>query len=277
MATLPSTFLFSQSSLQDFADCPRRFQLRHLRRCSWPAVQTEPLLEAERHMERGHAFHRLAHQRHLGLDEALLREAALGAGLEDWWESLLDHGPAGLPDSRYAECSLATPLAGHTLIAKYDLIAAEPGRLVIVDWKTSLRRPSRAGLQTRLQTHVYPYVLAMAGGRLTGQPVEPGQVEMHYWFAEFPDQPELFRYSAEMCEQDAARLAGLIREIAACPDDGFPQAADDRSCRYCVYRSLCEREARAGAFDQAEDDIGDDLAEDAEIRIDIQQVAEIAY
>ena len=256
MATLPSRFLFSQSSLQDYSDCPRRFELRYLRRCSWPAVQTQPLLEAERHMEQGHAFHRLAHQRHLGLDEGLLREAARGAGLEVWWQNLLDHGPGDLPATRYAECSLAVPLAGHALIAKYDLVAAEPGRLVIVDWKTSPRRPSRAGLQARLQTHVYPYVLARAGAQLTGYSVEPGQVEMLYWFAEFPDQPEAFRYSAELLDQDAARLAGLIEEIAACPDGGFPLASDDRRCRYCVYRSLCERESGAAAYDEAETDLG---------------------
>ena len=273
MAALPSGFLFSQSSLQDYSDCPRRFQLRYLRRCTWPAVQTEPLLAAERHMERGHAFHRLAHQRHLGLDEALLREAAQGAGLQDWWQNLLTDGPADLPAAHYAECSLAVPLAGQALIAKYDLVAAEPGRLVIVDWKTSLRRASRASLQARLQTHVYPYILSRAGPALTGLPVEPGQVEMRYWFAEFPDQPEAFRYSPEQHDQDAARLVGLIEEIAACPDDGFSQASDERRCRYCVYRSLCEREAAAGAYDEDEGDLDDE----AEIVIDLQQVAEIAY
>ena len=45
--TLPPTFQFSQNSLQDYVDCPRRFQLRYLLRQPWPAVESEPLSEYE--------------------------------------------------------------------------------------------------------------------------------------------------------------------------------------------------------------------------------------
>ena len=39
---LPPQFAFSQSSLQDYMDCPRRFQLRYLDRLIYPAAESEP-------------------------------------------------------------------------------------------------------------------------------------------------------------------------------------------------------------------------------------------
>ena len=47
-ASLPEGFRFSQSSLQDYVDCRRRFQLRYLQNLAWPALQSEPALENER-------------------------------------------------------------------------------------------------------------------------------------------------------------------------------------------------------------------------------------
>jgi hypothetical protein len=50
----------SQSSLQDYNDCPRRFELRYLQRLAYPAIETEPALENEKHQREGEFFHRLA-------------------------------------------------------------------------------------------------------------------------------------------------------------------------------------------------------------------------
>ncbi len=38
---LPSDFQFSQSSLQDYVDCPWRFYLRYIRQLAWPAIVAE--------------------------------------------------------------------------------------------------------------------------------------------------------------------------------------------------------------------------------------------
>ena len=59
---LPSDFQFSQNNLQDYIDCPRRFELRHLQRLQWPAPQTEPIIEQERHIQQQEELRRWRQQ-----------------------------------------------------------------------------------------------------------------------------------------------------------------------------------------------------------------------
>src|SRR5574341_339738 len=82
---LPVPFTFSQSSLQDYADCPRRFQLRYIDQLAWPAVETEPVAENERRQQEGQLFHRLAQQHLLGLPAENLARLANTPNLERWW------------------------------------------------------------------------------------------------------------------------------------------------------------------------------------------------
>ena len=69
-------------------------------------------------------------------------------------------------------------------------------RVVIYDWKTSLKKPTRQWMDHRLQTRVYPYLLAQAGNAIIGeQLVNPEQIEMIYWFVEQPKEAHIFTYS----------------------------------------------------------------------------------
>jgi hypothetical protein len=155
------------------------------------------------------------------------------------------------------------------------LLALEPGRrAVIVDWKTERKRPTRAQLVARMQTRVYRYVLVQAGAALNGQiadpqPITPDQVTLIYWFAEYPAQPEVLPYDAAQHAQDAAFLTRLVSEIATRADTEWQKTDDENRCRYCVYRSLCNRGVTAGA--------GDDSDLDDELDIELAQVEEIAY
>ncbi len=186
--------------------------------------------------------------------------------------------------------SLSAPVGAHRLLAKYDLVAVEPGRrAVIVDWKTSQRRPSSAWLASRLQTRVYRYLLVRAGahlnastepGRSGGVPIAADQIEMIYWFAAFPDQPERLRYDRTQHEADGRYLGSLIAEITAATDDGFPLTDDVKRCRFCPYRSLCDRGAEAGDINAAEDEADDTGAAaptDWAAGLDFEQIGEIAF
>jgi hypothetical protein len=271
----PEIFQFSQGSLQDYADCPRRFQLRHVLMQPWPALITDSPGQFEQHVQRGADFHRLAHQHSLGLDPGRLAATIHDPILERWWQTYLAFPPPDLPDPvRRAEAVIAVPVAGYRLVAKLDLLAVEPGeRVVIVDWKTVLKRPSRATLARRLQTRVYRYLAVEAGADFNGgQRPQPDQVVMVYWFAEDGGAIERFPYDAGQHAADRVYLADLVAEVAAHQDPIWPLTADERQCRFCNYRSLCERGVKAGFLEELDEDL-----ESPELEIDLEQVAEIEF
>jgi hypothetical protein len=276
---LPTTFRFSQGSLQDYVDCQRRFQLRYVLMQPWPALISDSPHAFEQHMQRAADLHRLAHQYHLGdkagVEAGRLEETIADAELLRWWQTFLIHPPAGLPRAlRRPEVVLTAPLAGHRLLAKVDLLAAEPGRrLVVVDWKAVRRRPPRATLARRLQTRVYRTLAVDAGAAFfDGLLPAPEQVEMLYWFANDGGQVERFVYDAEQHAADHTYLAGLVAEIGAHREPIWPLTSDLDQCRFCNYRSLCERGVRPGFFEDLEIDV-----EPAPLEIDLEQIAEIEY
>jgi CRISPR/Cas system-associated exonuclease Cas4 (RecB family) len=213
----------------------------------------------------------------LGIAPERLSSAVTDADLRRWWHNYLEHGPEDLPEARYPEVVLSAPVGGYRLVAKYDLIAVDTGkRAVIVDWKTSRKRPRRRWLAERLQTRVYPYLLVRAGGHLNdGQTLEAEQVEMVYWFANFPEEPAHFAYDTAQYEADEAYLTSLVGQVANLSNSFYPLTTQKRHCKYCRYRSLCQRGVRAGALDEIEDEL--ELDEGFDISLDFEQIAEIEY
>ncbi len=212
---LRPSFIFSQSSLQDYADCPRRFQLRYIEQLSWPAIETEPLLENERRQQEGQLFHRLVQQHLIGLPVEKLTPQATSPDLARWWENYLNASlvdPGGLN----IELVLTAPVGNFRLLAKYDLVCVDPtGKAIIYDWKTSRKRPKDEWMAARLQTRVYPALMVRAGAGLNGGiPFRPEQVEMVYWYADFPAEPVRFPYSAAQYQHDWDAITGMVNEIA---------------------------------------------------------------
>lgn len=275
--TVPDLYRFSQQSLQDYVDCPRRFQLRYLVRQPWPTLPADSVGELRRHVQRGEAFHRLAHQYALGLEPGGISGTIQDPVLAGWWQALVQHPVPQLPTAvRRAEVSVGAPLANYRLAAKFDLLAAEPGsRLVVVDWKTATRRPPRATLGRRLQTRVYSYLAVEAGAVYNGgRTPSPDQVEMVYWFAASKGGIERFRYDGERHRDDAGYLASLVAEIDAQSLSIWPLTSDDQNCRWCSYQSLCEKDVERGSLSEFDGEPDLDLFE---LGLDLEQIAEIAF
>jgi len=88
--TMPVNFQFSQGSLQDYVDCPRRFQLKYIEQLAWPALEIEPALENEKHLQQGADFHLLIQQYYLGVPiKKLTSIAQQNTDLINWWENFL--------------------------------------------------------------------------------------------------------------------------------------------------------------------------------------------
>ncbi|MBN2557043.1 MAG: PD-(D/E)XK nuclease family protein [Anaerolineales bacterium] len=247
---LPDDFRFSQASLQDYVDCPRRFYLRYRLRLPWPAIETAPFLLQEEHARQGRVLHRMIQQHLLGVPVEKLTIQPETPDLERWWDHYCSFPLPDLPSDRRPEFQLSAPLGNSRLLAKYDLLAIEPGaRYVIVDWKTSLRRPLRDALIDRLQTRVYRFLLVHAGKPInSGVPIYPEEVQMRYWFAEFPEDTIVIDYTEEQYRIDGDYLLDLVEEIGRRADDEFHKTEQEKRCIYCRYRSLCARGVKAGEW-----------------------------
>ena len=275
---------FSQASLQDYLDCRRRFYLRYRLSLAWPALEAEPVEAFERETALGAAFHRLVQQHLVGVPAGLLTARAVDEDLAAWWQAYLDFARPDLsgirpgPGARlYPEFSLSTPLAGMRLVAKYDLVVVAPGgQATIYDWKTGHRPPQRQRLAARMQTRVYRYVLARAGAAMNGGiPIRPEAITMRYWFPGFPDVEARFGYDAAQADRDGQALESLMREAQALEEKEAYLTDDARRCRFCTYRSLCDRGVQAGALDEEEEptEAGESQADDFDL--DFDQIAEI--
>lgn len=271
--SLPDDFVFSQSALQDYVDCPRRFELRYLREVRWPALETEPALEHESSLLKGQQFHHLLHQHALGVPAETLEATIADDDLRQWWNRYVRWQADHLHDARHPELTLTVPIGEMLLMAKYDVVARMPdASFLIIDWKTGKRPKRPARLAERMQTLVYPYVLSRAGDWLNdGQPIPPERIKMVYWFAETGETIE-FQSSEEKLRNDEARLVSLVEEIAARFE--YPLTTDEQRCSFCAYRSLCERGERAGDLNELEED-EDELA--GELTLDLDQIEEIAF
>ena len=272
--SLSADFAFTQGSLQDYADCARRFELRYIQRLRYPAPEVNQMLEYEARIRQGNRFHKLAEQHSNGIPaDLLVRSLHDDPDLARWWQDTLAGGLDDLPSQRHAEITLQTPLGGQRLVAKYDLLALEPGgAAVIVDWKTGERTPTPNALERRLQTVVYRYVLASAGAHLYGEPIPPERIRMDYVYVARGAQRVSFAYSAAQLTADESRLLAMIEAIGAAAE--FPLTDNARRCKYCTYRAFCER-GEAGDLEDFEfDEAGE--ADDA-LDLDFDQIAEIEF
>jgi hypothetical protein len=72
--------------------------------------------------------------------------------------------------------------------------------------------PKTEWLAIRWQTRVYRALLVHAGAHLNGgKPIQPEQIEMRYWFSDFPNDPAVFPYQADQFKRDWDALTRICR------------------------------------------------------------------
>ena len=288
---LPSTFAFSQSSLQSYVNCPRRFWLAYVEQLSWPALEAQPYDELEQQLRLGGQFHQLVERAEAELPVDLLTDG-LDYPLDEWFESYLRHRPADLPTEVVEiERVLSAPLAVegglYRLAARYDLIAVggegADRRAVILDWKTNRRVTRRSTLQQRMQTLVYPFVLVEASAGLPWGPLLPEQVEMRYWFTAAPADAVTFGYSSDLHADNRDRFVQILNDILNGEREAdFPKVTDTdknrkRFCSYCIYRSRCDRGTEAGNLEEYDEEEFSDVDLERALEFTLDEVQELAF
>ena len=268
----------SQSTLQDFEECPRKFQLKVIDNVTWPAANLEPLSKLERATDLGNQFHQLCQQVFSGIGIDLISSSIVDPDLVIMWENFIPLAQDLVEAESFSEITLSTPFLNHQLVVKFDLVVkSAEDRFTIYDWKTAAKKPPRTHLSNRFQTVLYPFVFHRAGSGIfkTGQP-SPDAISMHYWYPLSSDPEEIFPYSNEIYEGNLIQLTKSIQEMDALLDSEktFPLTDDLEICRQCVYRSLCERGTRASVLDLFNEIESEDLSNE---HFDLDSIDEILF
>lgn len=235
---LPEGFPFTQSKLQDFVDCPRRFYLKYMEGQRWPAPVTEPQKLFEGVLQRGKQMHQLIEQHLIGIPQEIVKRQIPEDDelLNDWWAEYAHFykSIATMPII-HPEITLSVLLKGYLVLAKYDLITVDSEKnLVAIDWKTGKLAPPER-LEKRMQTVVYLAVLYRAAEALIGHP--PQSITLRYFSLE-TGETQNFAITAVTSGEREARIIDVIHQIE---QSDFEKVDDEHPCRFCVYRGLCGR------------------------------------
>jgi hypothetical protein len=277
---LPVDFHFTASNLQDYLTCERRFELKAIEQRLWPALPSQPVQEQEKQMRNGILFHEYINQYFLGIPIEKITALIQDTNIQQWWNNFL----SSFSDAEKAEfVAFEVPFAGYLndypVLAKMDAIRHHGKQWVIYDWKTGFHLPKAQTMLKKIQSRLYPYQLVKYGARLNqGNPITAEQINMVYWFPEFPTQEIRFSYTAAQYKEDEQYLSHLMLEITRKTMGDFSLTREEKNCLYCVYRSLCGRGTFAGEFSAHEDDeIPADSLESILQNLDLDQIAEIAF
>lgn len=268
----------NQTSLQDFIDCPRRFELGFLNDTHWPAAHSSPLARYERLTEMGTQFHQLCQQLFIGIEPNLITSSISDPELLRLWQSFLPYGQTLQSYTIASEQILRIPYREHYLLAKYDLIVQLSSKeYLIIDWKTSTKKPSRTALANRVQTYLYPFIFQQAGNELFNVgDILPGMIKMQYWYPLADVHEEFFPYSDGLHQDSSMTITDLIGQIEDIVSSSkqFPLTADHSQCKYCIFRSFCERGSETNQIQPGADLDSEDLSN---VHFDFDLIKEIEY
>jgi CRISPR/Cas system-associated exonuclease Cas4 (RecB family) len=273
---LVKDFIFSAKNLQDYMDCPRRFELKYILKQSWPAITSQPVQAIEYKIQMGSRFHQLAHQYLSGIPGNLLKTFIGDPDLIFWFGKFQEHIQPNLIFPYFSEFTITMPFEGFRLIAIFDFITlVGDKKIVIKDWKTTTRIPKRELYLQSIQTFLYPLMVFETRSHIFPSVdfLQQEDISMEYWFPAFPEKTITLEYSRINYDTSHEILSSLINEIAIKAPGTFTKTTNDKRCAFCQYRSLCERGIQAGKFEE-DDEPADEAVKDY---LDFDQIDEIAF
>ncbi len=271
-------FDYSQNKLHDYLECQRRYELRYLLQRIWPAVQSEPVLALEEQIKNGKIFHLMAQQFFCGINQENISLQIENEKISSWWKAFLAFAEPYKKLPCQPEVLISSKFNHASFVGVFDLLVYSPNKkMTIIDWKTNQVKPTRKLLEQHIQTRLYPLLLTLGGKQWNnGHKISPDQIEMIYWFANDPDEPESFLYSEQSYQADLFFIQNLVDRIEKTKPGEFPLTEHHNKCKFCNYRSLCDRGSAPGSNAENLSLDFEYLYEEIE-EIDMNQIGEISF
>jgi CRISPR/Cas system-associated exonuclease Cas4 (RecB family) len=232
----------SQGHLKTLQECPRKFEYIYL-----SSLATLSPTDRQQSMQFGSDFHRLLHQRELGMpiEPFLTANPKIQAAVHGLQQTA-PHLFAENPEIQRASEQVRTLMISvnesqYLFTVIYDLlllgITAQ-----IIDWKT-YGRPARAEkLEQDWQTRLYLYMLVATSD------YQPADVSFTYWFVQSdPPQSVTFGYSDRQHQETQQELEELIDRLSHWlkqyrQGKSLPQVEPEKQlCKNCQFVARCDR------------------------------------
>lgn len=243
----------SATSLQDFLDCRRRFQLKYIDQISWPQPLNAVNIKQLEAMTRGREFHQLMQQHFLGIPDEKLLKSIDDNTLKTWFINTINSEICKIDQAEnLTEYRLSTYISDTLVTGIIDLVIIQPeSSLKIIDWKTGLAKPNPQFYVSRIQTRLYPLLIAQSPlfhAHLTYKR-SFDKIEFIYWFTHFPQLPIINQYSPEKFDLDKVLLAELVNTIQNTHVDEMKMTTNLNTCRTCHFQVFCGRSSSESAQD----------------------------
>lgn len=225
-------FLYTQSSLGVFMQCPLKFRYRYFE--GLYGSEKEELKES---FEKGSRFHLLAERYFKGID--IEGEYIEDGELKELFENLKENYPLREEYRYFSEFEIRERTKNIRLMARYDLIIIKPNnRVEIVDFKTNRRRLSKEGIEGSLQTKIYLYLLKENFKSVFGNMRKIKNLNMVYYQTEYPGKNLEVKYDEKAHRENMEFLKETLENI-----DGFDFLAYKKKrvdhCGNCEFKIFC--------------------------------------
>lgn len=234
----------SQGHLKTLQECPRKFEYIYLR-----SLATLSPTDRQQSMQFGSDFHRLLHQRELGMpiEPFLAANPKIQAavhGLQQTASYLFAENSEIERASEQVRTLMiadADHASQYLFTAIYDLLLLGV-KAQIIDWKT-YGRPARAEkLEQEWQTRLYLYMLVATSDYL------PADVSFTYWFVQSdPPQSVTFSYGDRQHQETQQELQELVNQLSGWLQQyrqgkHLPKIEPEKQlCKSCQFAARCDR------------------------------------
>lgn len=225
-------FLYTQSSIGTFMQCPLKFRYRYFD--GLYGSDDDTLKDS---FEKGNRFHLLAERyfKEIDAEGKYIQEKEL----KELFEKLKEKYPIEANCRYFSEYEIREKAEKIRLMARYDLIILKPnGRAQIVDFKTNKRKLSKESIEESLQTKIYLYLLKENYKSVFENIRKIKNIEMIYYQTEYSEENFTVKYDDELHEKNKTFLSETIENIEVFNFDEYGKK-EVNHCKVCEFKNFC--------------------------------------